>query len=135
MLSALEIRNNRMGQLKEAWLTIHNNAARLAGSGNWEDAETGKELFADLDFAVQSIPATGCWLKYEDLYSDMVKELFDEWIIIFDVCTGGEFFPFRPAIQAYIVEDFSVHFWALGTGEWMDRESPSKSEKDWTTTY
>lgn len=124
-----------MSQLKEAWLEIYNNAARLAGSGNWEDAETGKELFADLDFAVQSIPATGCWLKHEDLYSDMVKELFDKWLVIFEVCFGDEFYALRQPIQSYIVEDFSVHFWALGTGEWMDRESPVKSEKDWTTTY
>ena len=120
MESTIEIRNRRMSQLSEAWLAIWNEAARLEGSGNAEDAETGQELFSDLDFAVQSIPATGCWLKYQDLYSDMVKELFDEWIIIFDICTGGEFFTFRPAIQAYIVEDFSVHFWALGTGEWLD---------------
>lgn len=135
MLSALETRNRRMSQLKEAWLEIYNNAARLAGSGNWEDAETGKELFADLDFAVQSIPATGCWLKREDLYSDMVKELFDKWLVIFEVCFGDEFYALNQAIQSYIVEDFSVHFWALGTGEWMDRESPAKSEKDWNTTY
>jgi len=124
-----------MNELSEAWLAIWNNAARLEGSGNWEDAETGKELFADLDFAVQSIPATGCWLKYEDLYSDMVKELFEKWMDIFEICTLSFFNYSRQPIQAYIVEDFSVHFWALGTGEWMDRESPSKSEKDWTTTY
>ena len=135
MESTLEIRNRRMNELSEAWLAIWNNTARLEGSGNWEDAETGKEMFADLDFAVESIPATGCWLKLEDLYSLMVKMLFEKWMVIFEVCSVEEFYAFRQPIQSYIVEDFSVHFWALGTGEWMDRESPSKSEKDWTTTY
>ena len=135
MESTLEIRNRRMNELSEAWLAIWNNAARLEGSGNWEDAETGKDLFADLDFAVESIPATGCWLKHEDLYSDMVKELFDKWLVIFDICFADEFCYLTKPIQSYIVEDFSVHFWALGTGEWMDRESPAKTEKDWTTTY
>ena len=135
MESTIEIRNRRMSQLSEAWLQIYCEAARLEGKNNWEDAETGKELFADLDFAIESIAATGCWLKHEDLYSDMVKELFDKWMVIFEVCTVEEFYAFRQSIQSYIVEDFCVHFWALGTGEWMDRESPSKSEKDWTTTY
>ncbi len=135
MESAIEIRNRRMNELSEAWLAIWNEAARLEGSGNAEDAETGQELFSDLDFAVESIPATGCWLKHEDLYSDMVKELFDKWMIIFDICSVEEFFGFRQAIQSYIVEDFSVHFWALGTSEWMEFQSPAKTEKDWNTTY
>ena len=132
METAIEIRNRRMSQLKEAWFEIHNNAAKLAGAGNWEDAQTGQELFADLDFAVESIVATGCWLKHSDLYSDMVKELFDKFLVIFGICTVEEFFRYREEIQTYVIEDYSVHFWALGTNEWMDRESPLKSEKDWS---
>ena len=132
METAIEIRNRQMAMLKEAWLVIQNETAKLAGSGNWEDAETGQERWADLDFAIQSIVATGCWYKHQDLYSDMVKELFDKWLVIFGICTVEEFFRYREVIQSYVIEDFSVHFWALGTGEWMDRETPSKSEKDWS---
>jgi hypothetical protein len=132
METAIQIRNRRMNQLKEAWLVIQNETAKLAGSGNWEDAETGRERWADLDQSLLDIVMTGCWLNHSDIYSDMGKELFDQWLNIFDVCTIAEFFRYSESIQTYIVEDFSVHFWALGTGEWMDRESPSKSEKDWS---